>query len=160
MPTVRIDIGPDEEPTPLDTKIRGLNDMSQNHPQRDVRSEEVSTEIYLRVLEIKQLAIDNGVSLRWDPFEDFVIVNLKNHHLPNISGGNNNGKGRFFNTGQDASGSTVTTDEIRHTFVCGCLRIARSMASSARLASIVNIMTLLHWHSCVRDYLMSTEDVV
>jgi len=41
--------------------------LSQKHPQRDVRSEEVFTEIYLLVLEIKQLAIDNGVRLRWDP---------------------------------------------------------------------------------------------
>ena len=54
--------------------------MSQNHPQQDVRSEEVSTEIYLRVLEIKQLAKANRIRLHWDPFEDFVIMKLKNHN--------------------------------------------------------------------------------
>jgi hypothetical protein len=115
MPTERIDIGPVEEPSLLDTLIRGLNDMSQNHPQRDVCSEEVSTEIYFRVLEIKQLAKANGIHLHWDPFEDFVIVKLKNHNLPKLCGGNNNGKKGFFNTGQKASGTTVTTDEVRYT---------------------------------------------
>ena len=89
--------------------------MSQNHPQRDVRSEEVSTDIYLRVLEIKKLAKANRIHLHWDPFEDFVIVKLKNHHLPKLVGGPNNGKGGFFNTGQKASGTTVTTEEVRQT---------------------------------------------
>ena len=147
-------IGPHEDETPLQAKIRELNDMSQNHPQRDVRSEEVFTEIYLLVLEIKQLAIDNGVSLCWDPFGDFVIKDLKNHHLPRLCGGPNNGKGGFFNTEQEASGTTITTEEVRHTIVSGFLRIAKSMTSSARLASIVNILTLLHWHSCMREYLI------
>jgi len=108
-------IGPHEDETPLQAKIRELNDMSQNHPQRDVRSEEVFTEIYLLVLEIKQLAIDNGVSLCWDPFGDFVIKDLKNHHLPRLCGGPKNGKGGFFNTEQEASGTTLTTEEVRHT---------------------------------------------
>ena len=112
MQTVRIDIGPREEPTLLDTKIRELNDMSLNHPQRDIRSEEVSTEIYLRVLEIKQLAKANRIRLHWDPFEDFVIMKLKNHNLPKLCGSNNNGKKGFFNTGQKASGTTVTTKEV------------------------------------------------
>ena len=115
MQTECIEIGPHEDETPLQAKIRELNDLSQKHPQRDVRSEEVFTEIYLLVLEIKQLAIENRVRLRWDPFVDYVIVKLENHHLPNICGGNNNGIGGFFNTGQNASGNTVTTDEIERT---------------------------------------------
>ena len=98
MQTDIIEIGPHEDETQLQAIIRELNDLSQKHPQRDVRSEEVFTEIYLLLLEIKQLAIDNGVS----------------PHLPNISGGNNNGKGGFINTELDASGTIITTDEIQY----------------------------------------------
>ena len=47
--------------------------------------------------EIEELARNENISLCWDPFKDWVTVDL-DHYLPELRGNNNNGKGGFIDT--------------------------------------------------------------
>ena len=98
MHNSRIKIGRNVDETQLQSLIRELCDMSNMHPHREARSEEVSTKIYLLVRKIEELAIINRVRLCWDPFKDWVTAVLNDHHLPSLRGSNNNGKRGFLDT--------------------------------------------------------------
>ena len=97
MHNSRFEFGPHVEETELQSKIGVLNAMSNKYASRAARSEVVKTTIYLLVREIEELAKNENISLRWDPFKDFVTVDL-NHHLPKIRGGNANRKKGFIDT--------------------------------------------------------------
>lgn len=97
MHNSRFEFGQHVEETELQSKIRVLNAMSNKYASRAARSEVVNTTIYLLAREIEELAKNENISLCWDPFKDWVTVDL-DHHLPRIHGGNNNGVGGFVDT--------------------------------------------------------------
>ena len=114
MHNALIEIGRHVDETQLQSLIRELIAMSNMYPHRDSRSEEVNTRIYLLVLEIEELAENENSTQCWDPFKDFVVVDLKNHYLPKIRGANSNGKVGFIDTNIVPELDDISNEQVKY----------------------------------------------
>ena len=132
MHNALIEIGRHVDETQLQSLIRELIAMSNMYPHRDSRSEEVNTRIYLLVLEIEELTENENSTQCWDPFKDFVVVDLKNHYLPKIRGANSNGKVGFIDTNIVPELDDISNEQVKYIL---------SVWMRARLATTLKLST-------------------